>query len=132
MTKKVIGVTLLFLMMTVLSAATVSAAESKMLRGDVWQSMSPDEKIAFLWGAGQVVLVENELMKQMPELKVENFSAKVSEAGSDNIILDDLVVRIDSFYDTYPEKNTMPVIHVIWDTSIKPNIKSGIGGQPLK
>ena len=99
--------------------------------GDVWQGMTPDEKVAFLWGAGQVVLVENEIMAQMPELKVENFSAKVAEAGSDNIILNDLVVRIDNFYDTYPENNSMPVIHVIWDTTIKPNIKTGVGGRPL-
>ena len=128
---KAIGVAFLFLAVTILSAATVSAAEGKLLRGDVWQGMTPDEKVAFLWGAGQVVLVENEIMAQMPELKVENFSAKVAEAGSDNIILNDLVVRIDNFYDTYPENNSMPVIHVIWDTTIKPNIKTGIGGRPL-
>jgi hypothetical protein len=128
---KAIGVALLFLGMTILSAATVSAAEGKLLRGDVWQSMTPDEKVAFLWGAGQVVLVENEIMAQMPELKVENFSAKVAEAGSDNIILNDLVVRIDNFYETYPENNSMPVIRVIWDTTIKPNIKTGVGGRPL-
>jgi hypothetical protein len=128
---KAIGVALLFLAVTILSAATVSAGEGKLLRGDVWQGMTPDEKVAFLWGAGQVVLVENEIMAQMPELKVENFSAKVAEAGSDNIILNDLVVRIDNFYETYPENNSMPVIRVIWDTTIKPNIKTGIGGRPL-
>jgi hypothetical protein len=126
-----IGFALLFLAMTILSAATVSAAEGKLLRGDVWQGMTEDEKVAFLWGAGQVILVENEIMAQMPELKVENFSAKVAEAGSDNIILNDLVVLIDSYYDTYPEKNTMPVLRVIWDTTIKPNLKTGIGGRPL-
>jgi hypothetical protein len=128
---KAIGGVFLFLAVTILSAASVSAGEGKLLRGDVWQGMTPDEKVAFLWGAGQVVLVENEIMAQMPELKVENFSAKVAEAGSDNIILNDLVVRIDSFYDTYPENNSMPVLRVIWDTTIKPNIKTGIGGRPL-
>lgn len=128
---KAIGFALVFLAMTILPAATVSATDAKLLRGDVWQSMTPDEKVAFLWGAGQVVLVENAIMEQIPELKVENFSAKVAEAGSNDIVLSDLVVRIDSYYDLYPEKNNMPVMHVIWDTAIKPKLKTGIAGHPL-
>ena len=128
---KGISVAFMLLAVTILSVATVSAGEVKLLRGDVWQTMEPDEKVAFLWGAGQVVLVENELMTQIPELKVENFSAKVVEGRANNMSLNELIAQIDTFYDLHPEKNSMPVIHVIWDTAIKPYLKTGIAGRPL-
>ena len=128
---KGISVAFMLLAVTILSVATVSAGEVKLLRGDVWQTMEPDEKVAFLWGAGQVVLVENELMTQIPELKVENFSAKVVEGWANHMSLNELIVQIESFYDLYPDKNSMPVIHVIWDMAIKPNLKTGIAGRPL-
>lgn len=129
---KAIGFTLLVLAATILSVTTVSAREVQILRGDVWQGMNVDEKVAFIWGAGQVVLVENEIMAEIPELKVDNFSAKVAEGVSDDMSVNALIASIDSYYETHPDKKSMPVIHVIWDTTIKPNLTTGIGGRPLK
>lgn len=131
MRTKAIGMAILFLAVTILSTAPAPAVENDVLRGDVWQGMNPDEKVAFIWGAGQVVRVENEIMAVMPQLKVENFSAKVAEGLSDKITANQLIENIDKYYTTHPDKKNMPVIHVIWDTTIKPNLKTGIGGRPL-
>ncbi len=129
---KAIGIAILFLAMTFLFTAIAPAGENELLRGDVWQSMNQDEKVAFLWGAGQVVRVENEIMAAMPQLKVENFSAKVAEGLSNKITANNLIKNIDNYYNAHPEKNSMPVMLVIWDTTIKPNLKTGIGGRPLQ
>jgi hypothetical protein len=117
--------------MCLIMAGPVAADESKLLRGDVWQIMSDDEKVAFLWGATQVVVVEQALMDHMPELKVENFSAKVVEGAADRT-MNETVSIIDNFYAANPDKIEVSVMRVIWDEMIKPNIKTGIGGRPLE
>lgn len=117
-------------MLCLVMAGPVAADEGKLLRGDLWQKMSKDEKVAFLWGATQVVIVEQALMDQMPELRVENFSAKVVE-GAAGRTMNENVSIIDNFYAANPEKLELSVMRVIWDEMIKPNIKTGIGGRPL-
>lgn len=112
-------------------AGPVTADEGKLLRGDVWQLMSEDEKVAFIWGASQVVIVEQALMDQIPELKVENFSAKVVE-GSARKPMNETVDVIDAFYAANPDKLELSVMRVVWDELIKPNIKTGIAGRSLE
>lgn len=129
---KAIGIAILFLTVTILSTSMAPAGDNELLRGDVWQGMNPDEKVAFLWGAGQVVRVENEIMAAMPQLKVENFSAKVAEGLSNKITANLLIENIDNYYTAHPDKSDMPVLLVIWDTTIKPNLTTGIGGRPLQ
>ncbi len=101
------------------------------LKGDLWQKMTPDSKVAFIWGVGHVVSIEKHLMEKYPELKTENFCSKAAE-GMANIPMDVVVARIDNFYNTNPDELEKPVMNVLWATSIKPNIKTGIAGRPLK
>jgi len=49
-----------------------------------------------------------------------------------NIPMDVVVARIDNFYNTNPDELEKPVMNVLWATSIRPNIKTGIAGRPLK
>src|SRR5512137_2867138 len=51
-----------------------------LLKGEQWLKLDPDSKVAFIWGAAHVILIENVLMEDIPELRKENFSAKVYEA----------------------------------------------------
>ena len=51
-----------------------------LLKGEQWQKLDPNSKVAFLWGAAHVILIENVLMEEIPDLRRENFSAKVAEA----------------------------------------------------
>jgi hypothetical protein len=43
-----------------------------------------------------------------------------------------IVSTVDSFYKESPDKVNLSVIRVVWDTMIKPNIKTGIAGKPLR
>jgi hypothetical protein len=101
------------------------------LKGDVWQKMTHDSKVAFIWGFGHVVSIEQHLMEKFPELKRDSFVAKVVEGMAD-IPMDKVIARVDDYYDANPAKIESPVTNVIWDLMIKPNIKTGIAGRPLK
>ncbi len=100
------------------------------LTGDLWQKMTHDSKVAFIWGFGHVVTIEQHLMDKYPELKRDSFVPKVVE-GMANIPMNEVVARVDMYYSANPDKIKEPVTKVIWDTMIKPNIKTGIAGRPL-
>ena len=101
------------------------------LKGDIWRGMTQDCKVAFIWGFGHVVAIEQHLMEKYPELSRDSFVSKVVE-GMAGIPMYDVVSKIDHYYDSNPDRIEMPVTSVIWLTMIKPNIKTGIAGRPLK
>ena len=101
------------------------------LKGDLWKKMNHDEKVAFIWGFGHVVSIEYSLMEKFPELKRDSFVAK-AVVGMDNTPMNEVVDRVDRYYEMHPEDIDKPVTSVLWDTMIKPNIKTGIAGRPLK
>jgi hypothetical protein len=52
--------------------------------------------------------------------------------GIGDVPIKDIVANVDSFYNDNPDKIDLSVIRVIWDVMIKPNIKTGIAGKPLR
>lgn len=103
----------------------------QMLTGDIWQKAPPDDKISFIWGICHVVTIEQALMEKFPSLKVENFSAKAAE-GLAGLRINDIVRRVDEYYVENSSKLDTPVMMVIWDRLIKPQLKTGIAGNPLE
>ena len=70
------------------------------------------------------------VVESYPELKADDFSAKGVEAMS-SMSINDVVAKVDSFYQANPDKAEIPVMRVVWDNVIKPNIQTGIAGRPL-
>ena len=103
----------------------------KLLNGTIWQKASQDEKVAFVWGFCHVVTIEQALMDVYPQLKVENFSAKAVE-GMAGVKMNDIARKVDEYYAANPGDIEVPVIRVMWETLIKPNLKTGVAGQPLQ
>jgi hypothetical protein len=103
----------------------------KLLTGTTWQKATQDEKVAFVWGFCHVVTIEQGLMETFPQLKVENFSAKVVE-GMAGMKMNDIVRKVDEYYAANPTQLDTAVVRVMWDTVIKPNLKTGVAGQPLQ
>ncbi|MBN2654797.1 MAG: hypothetical protein JXR79_06750 [Nitrospirae bacterium] len=101
------------------------------LKGDLWQKMTHDSKVAFIWGFGHVVSIEHYLMGKYPELKRDSFIPKVVE-GMNNIPMNKVIAQVDNYYQNHPSEIDKPVTSVLWDTMIRPNIKTGIAGNPLK
>ena len=114
----------------ILCAGSVFAAPNVM-KGDVWVIMNQDQKVAYILGAGDVVDVEWDLMQKVPELKRENFSAKAVEA-LENTATNDIIAKVDQWYQANGDKLDTPVLLVIWNTMIKPKVKTGIAGRPLQ
>ena len=109
-----------------------------LLKGVQWQQMNPDTKVAFIWGAAHVILIELVLMEQIPELQRESFVTKVREARDEKartgkvMKINEVVSAIDQYYKAHPDQLEVPVMRVIWDVGIKPFIKTGMAGRPLK
>lgn len=100
------------------------------LKGDLWQKMTHDCKVSFIWGFGHVVSIEFYLMEKFTELRRDSFVSKVVE-GMANTPMNEVVDRVDRYYVMHPDQIEKPVTNVLWDTMIKPNIKTGIAGRPL-
>jgi len=99
--------------------------------GIEWQKATEAEKVAFVWGVCHVVTIEKILAQKFPSLKAEDFSSKVSE-GMAGMKINDIVRTVDDFYTASPAQMGKPVIGVIWDAIVKPKLKTGIAGHPLK
>jgi hypothetical protein len=110
----------------------IAAEEIKapLLTGITWLQMSPDQKVGYIWGTGDVIDLEQEIMEIYPELKRESFVTKAVE-GIGDVQISVIIATVDSFYKEHPDQANLSVIRVIWDTMIKPNIKTGIAGKPL-
>ena len=122
------------------SAGVTKEAEKYMplLKGSLWVKADYNAKIAFLWGVAHVVLIEQVLMEEVPEVRTENFCAKVIEArrarvsaGTAAMTFNEAVKQIDAYYKDHPDQLEVPVMRIIWDVAVRPNIKTGIGGRPL-
>ena len=109
-----------------------------LLKGEQWQKMDPNSKVAFIWGVAHVILLEHTLMEEIPELRRENFSAKVAEAriarikAGKTMTINEVISAIDQYYKEHPDQLQIPVLGVVWNAGIKPYLKTGIAGRPLK
>jgi hypothetical protein len=104
--------------------------EMPVLTGDVWQFMSSDAKVAFVWGIGHVATIERQMTELHPELHREGFSAKLAE-GLVGVPMNSIILEIDTYYKKNQDDLKAPVMEVIWDEIVKPKIKTGIANQPL-
>ena len=104
--------------------------EMPVLTGKQWQTLRHDTKIAFIWGIGHVVTIEENVMQRHPELKRQGFTAKLAE-GLRGVPMDAIIQDIDAFYQKNPEDLDLPVMRVIWSQLVRPKLKTGIADQPL-
>lgn len=104
--------------------------EMPVLTGDLWQKMTVDEKVAFVWGIGHVVSIERQTIERYPELKRESFVSKLAE-GLAGMPMNGIIIEIDKYYRENPDDLEAPVMEVMWDDIVKPKLKSGIANVPL-
>jgi hypothetical protein len=77
-------------------------------------------------------------MEEIPDLIRENFSTKVFEARTAKVqagttmTINEMVSAIDQYYEKHPDQLGTPVMAVIWNVGVKPYLKTGIAGRPLK
>jgi len=102
--------------------------EMPVLKGDQWVTMDENSKVAFIWGAGHVVTIEEVIMEKYPDQKRDTFVTKVVEASKNTpMTMNQVVATVDKFYQENPDMTDKPVMAVIWDIMIEPNIQKEIG-----
>jgi hypothetical protein len=104
--------------------------EMPVLTGEQWQTLQPDTKIAFIWGIGHVVTIEENVITRHPELRRQGFAAKLAE-GLRGVPMDTIIQDVDTYYQKNPDDLDLPVLRVIWSQLVRPKLKSGIADQPL-
>ena len=104
--------------------------EMPVLTGEQWQSLQPETKIAFIWGIGHVVTIEEHVIQRHPELQRKGFVAKLAE-GLRGVPMKTIVQDIDGYYRRNPDDLDLPVMRVIWSQLVRPKLTSGIADSPI-
>src|SRR6185369_10298016 len=71
--------------------------EMPVLTGEQWQTMQQEAKMAFILGIGHVVTIENHVVRKHPELKRQDFVAKLDE-GLRGMPMNSIIEQVDSYY----------------------------------
>ncbi|WP_183363095.1 hypothetical protein [Geomonas limicola] len=104
--------------------------EMPVLTGEEWQTLQLDTKVAFIWGVGHVVTIEENVVQRHPELKRPDFTAKLAE-GLRGVPMSTIIQAVDAYYRNNPDDVDMPVLRVVWRQLVKPKLKTGIADRPL-
>jgi len=104
--------------------------EMPVLTGEQWQNLHPETKLAFIWGIGHVVTIEENVQQRHPELQRKGFVAKLAE-GLRGVPMNDVMQTVDTYYRNNPEDLDLPVMRVIWREIVKPKLTTGIADRPL-
>lgn len=111
--------------------AARESREMPVLTGDIWQTMTPEAKIAFVWGVGHVVTIEQHVEAKHPELKRPGFVTKLGE-GLRGEPMNGIVRSVDDYYQDHPEDLDFPVMRVIWAQMVRPKLRTGVANQPME
>jgi hypothetical protein len=90
--------------------------------GFTWLKSTDAEKKAFLFGAGSAVAMEYHVRAKRNE-EPSRFVKGWTE-GLKNTSWSELATKVDSYYDTNPERRNLHVFEVIWHEAIKPGLKN--------
>jgi hypothetical protein len=99
--------------------------EMPVLTGDQWVALTPEAKIAFIWGVGHVVTIEENVIRRHPELQRKGFTAKLAE-GLQGMTMDSIIQALDAFYAKNPDELDLPIMGALWSQVVRPKLKSGI------
>ena len=103
-----------------LPAAGSASEDVPLADGELWSKSSRPEKVAYIVGAGNMMVVEylyQEGAKQKPT-DDQTIIQRLYNA-SDGISLDEIIDRIDQWYKTHPDKMKEPVLVVIWNELVE-------------
>ena len=107
-------------LMVSLPSAGFASEDVPLADGELWSKSSRFEKIAYVVGAGNMMVVEylyQEGAKQKPS-DDQTIIQRLYKAA-DGVTLDEMINRIDQWYKTHPDKMKEPVLVVIWNELVQ-------------
>lgn len=100
---------------------------SQLLTGELWQTMSPDAKTAFVWGIGN--LAEFERARGGPEPAGSRSFIPFLVKGLRGKPINDVVREVDTYYQAHPEEIGRPVLDAIFQAIVLPALRAEKGGD---
>lgn len=94
----------------------------KILTGELWQTMSRDARVAFVWGVGNLVEFERAQTGARPAGGKSFIPFLVEGLGGKPI--DEVVDRVDAYYAARPGELKRPVIDAIFQAVVLPALKA--------
>jgi hypothetical protein len=114
----------LLLVVGVAGWSGIGAAEpsSQLLTGELWQQMSADTKVAYVWGIGNLVEFERAIMVAPPAESRSFFPLLIK--GLSGKPINDIVRQIDAYYQTHPDQLQRPVVDAMFQAVVLPTVKT--------
>ena len=101
-----------------LSLPALSASAVGDLTGQQWQASTPNEKLAFLYGASSIVAIEQLLAQKKGEQPSLFVGAWIKAFNNSNWM--DLKDKLDAWYAAHPDQNNRQVFDVLWHEFMVP------------
>ncbi|MBI3077104.1 MAG: hypothetical protein HYY85_09010 [Deltaproteobacteria bacterium] len=110
----------------------IGSAESspQLLTGELWQNMSPDAKVAFVWGIGNLVEFERAQTGASPAGS-KSFLPLLTKGLSGKPI-NEVVRQVDAYYQAHPDQLKRPVVDAIFQAVVLPTVKAEMEGGKVK
>ena len=114
----------LVLVMWLAAWSVVGSAERspELLTGELWQAMSTDAKVAFVWGIGN--LVEYERARTGASQTTSKSFIPLLVKGLSGKPINDVVGQVDAYYETHPDQVKRPVVDAIFQAVVLPTLKA--------
>lgn len=116
----IVGAALLVILL--LEASLLSSAEltSQPVTGEVWQTMSPDARRAFVWGIANLVELERAQGAMRGNRSFIPFLVK----GLSGKPMTEVVRQVDAYYEAHPAELKRPVVEAIFQTVVLPAFRA--------
>lgn len=93
----------------------------QLLTGQLWQTLSPDAKVAFVWGIGNLVEFER-VQAGAPPAGTKSFIPFLVN-GLKGKSIDEVVGLVDAYYRNHPDQLQRPVVDAIFQAAVLPTLR---------
>jgi len=114
------GVWLLVIGLVGGSAVAAAAAETQLLSGELWQTMSPDTKVAYILGIGNLVDFET-VLAEPPSPERKSFFPWLVKGMSGKSV-NEVIKTVDVYYKEHPDQLKRPVLEVVLRATVLPGL----------
>lgn len=103
---------------------------AQLLTGQLWQTMSADAKVAFVWGVGNLVDFER-AQAGSPPPGTQSFIPFLVK-GLKGKSINEVVRQVDTYYEAHPDQLRRPVMDAIFQAVVLPALAVEKEGGAVK
>jgi hypothetical protein len=125
-------VSIVLFVVALLGWKVIASAEPTplLLRGELWQTMSLDTKVAYVWGMSNLVEFERALSGTLHPDSKSFFPFLIKGLSGKSIA--EVVQRIDAYFAQHPDQLKRPVVDALFQAVVLPTLnpsQEGGGSQ---